>query len=91
MDGTVTTTTVHIPAGVSGEATAVENEDHSETVTVGSVSATIGAGGTATLSNGATVTTSTTANAAGSTGSGGLLNQNAIGYRRISWKELIRN
>jgi hypothetical protein len=27
----------------------------------------------------------------GSSTGGGLLNQNAIGYKRISWKELIRN
>lgn len=90
-DGTVTTITVHIPAGVSGSATVSANADGTVTVTVGGVSATVASGGSATLSNGATVSAKTTANTAGSSGSGGLLNQNAIGYRRIFWKELIRD
>ena len=90
-DGTVTTITVHIPAGVASTATASANADGTVTITVGGVSATIASGGSATLSNGATVSAATTANTAGSSGSGGLLNQNAIGYRRISWKELIRD
>ena len=89
-DGTLTTVNIHIPAG-TGTATTVVNADRSVTVTVGGVAATIASGNSVTLSNGATVSNATTANSSGSTSSGGLLNQNAIGYRRISWKELIRN
>lgn len=90
-DGTVTTITIHIPAGVSGTPTTVANADTTVTVTVGGVNATVASGGSTTLSNGATVRAATKANTAGSSGSGGLLNQNAIGYRRIFWKELIRD
>ena len=88
-DGTVTTVTINIPGGVM-PASAIVNSDKSIVVTVGGVSATIAAGSSGTV-NGAVVTNTTTANAAGASVSGGLLNQNAIGYRRISWKELHRN
>jgi hypothetical protein len=89
-DGTVTTITVNIPGGTV-TATAIVNSDRSVVVTVGGISATVAPGSSSTLSNGATISNSTTANTTGGSASGGLLNQNAIGYRRISWKELIRN
>lgn len=94
-DGTVTTVTTHIPAGVCGTVYHVVNAGGTITSTVTHTDSTIAtgtaaAGGSITLSDGTTVTNVTTANTAGSSGSGGLLNQNAIGYRRISWKELIK-
>jgi hypothetical protein len=91
-DGTVTTVTIHFPSGTYGAPpTAVVNSDRSVTVTINGVSVTVAAGSSSALNNGVTINNTTTANSGGSTTSGGLLNQNAIGYRRISWKELIKN
>lgn len=94
-NGTVTTITTHFPAGIGGTIHHVVNVDNTVTTTITqtdgtSATGTAAAGGSQTLSNGTTVTNITTANTGGSSGSGGLLNQNAIGYKRISWKELIR-
>jgi hypothetical protein len=89
-DGTVTTITFTLPSGVTG-ATAIINSDRSVVVTAGGVSTTIAVGSSATLSNGAIISNSTTANSAGGNASGGLLNQNAVGYKRVSWKELHRD
>lgn len=89
-DGTVTIVTVHVPAGASAaisadgaQITVTHANGSSETITPT-------AGVTTTLSDGTTIASSTIANSSGSSGTGGLLNQNAVGYRRISWKELIR-
>jgi hypothetical protein len=43
------------------------------------------------MSTGTVTSIKTTANSKSEDGNGGLYNQNAIGYKRISWKELIRN
>jgi hypothetical protein len=95
-NGTVTIITIHFPAGVGGTISHIINLDGSVTTTITHANGThatgtAAAGGTVVLSDGTTVSNNTTANTSGSTGSGGLLNQNAIGYRRISWKELIRD
>jgi len=95
-NGTVTTITTHFPAGISGTILHVVNADSSVTTTIThtdgtTATGTAAAGSPVTLSDGTVVTNTTTANTAGSSGSGGLLNQNAIGYKRISWKELIKN
>lgn len=94
-NGTVTTITTNFPGGVTGTITHVINSDGSITSTLitGGVTytGTASGGGSVAVGGGVTTSNSTTANTAGSTGSGGLLNQNALGYRRISWKELIRN
>ncbi|MDD2914480.1 MAG: PilC/PilY family type IV pilus protein [Gallionella sp.] len=95
-NGTVTTITIHFPAGINGTIANIINADSSVSTTITHADGTTAtgsaaAGGSVTLSNGVIVTNATTANTSGSSGSGGLLNQNAIGYRRISWKELIRN
>ncbi|OGS72450.1 MAG: hypothetical protein A2063_03045 [Gallionellales bacterium GWA2_60_142] len=95
-NGTVTTITTHFPAGINGTVVHVIDSATgavSTTVTHADGSTATGsatAGGSTTLGDGTSVTNSTTANTAGGSGSGGLLNQNSLGYRRISWKELIR-
>lgn len=93
-NGTTTTVTTHLPTGVTGTVSSVVNTDGTITTTYTingtSGTATAAAGVSVTLPNGATVSNNTNADYKGSTGYGGLLNQNAIGYRRIYWKELIR-
>lgn len=94
-DGSVTTITTHFPSGVGGTISHVINADRSVTTTIThtdgtTATGTAAAGSSVTLSDGTIVSNTTTANTAGSSQSGGLLDQNAIGYRRISWKELIR-
>jgi hypothetical protein len=92
-DGTVTTVTVHFPPNTYGNATptVTSGSNGSVNVTVNGTTTTVTAGSSTTLTNGVTISNSTTANSAGTSTSGGLLNQNATGYRRISWKELIKN
>jgi hypothetical protein len=95
-NGTVTTVSMHFPSGVTVTSyTNVVNADGSVTTTVvtslGTFTGSGTAGGQVALGGGITASNSTTANTSGGGASGGLLNQNAIGYRRISWKELIRD
>ena len=89
-DGSVTTITVNIPGGTT-PVTAIVNSNRSVVVTIGGIATTVAAGSSTTLANGAVISNITTANTAGTSTGGGLLNQNAVGYKRISWKELIRN
>ncbi len=93
---TVTTITTHFAAGISGAITNVINLDNSISTLISksdgtSLSGTAISGSFVTLSDGTTASNTTTANASSSNRSGGLLNQNAIGYKRIFWKELFRN
>lgn len=94
-DGTVTTVTIHSPSGVPTSYSSVVNADGTitTTVTTGGVTytGTAASGGSVALGGGITADNTTTANAAGGSGTGGILNENALGYKRISWKELIRN
>jgi hypothetical protein len=92
-DGTVTTVTVHFPPNTYNNITptVAAGSNGAVNVTVNGSTTAVAAGSSATLNSGVTITNSTTANPGGTTTSGGLLNQNAIGYRRISWKELIKN
>ncbi len=84
---TVTTTTTHYPAGTGGCSGGAGMPPGGATPPGG----TPWTSGSPLPAGGSVTTTTTTVNAAGSGGSGGLLNQNAVGYKRIFWKELIRN
>lgn len=98
VDGSTNIINMHTPGGVNNTIKSITvNADGSIAITITHASSgsdettTIAAGGSGTLSDGTSITNTKTTNAAGSSGTGGLLNQNAIGYRRISWKELIRD
>lgn len=93
-NGTVTTITTDIPAGVDGTISHVINADGTITTTIthadgSTATGTAAAGGSVTLSDGTVVSNVITADAAGGNLTGGLLNQNAVGFRRVFWKELI--
>ena len=94
-NGTVTIVTAHFAGGIGGSIASVVNANGTVTSTHthanGSVEvATAAAGASITFSDGVTASNSTHANTSGASSFGGLLNQNAIGYKRISWKELFR-
>lgn len=94
-DGTVTTITTNFPAGVGGTVHSVRNNDGTITTTItytngSTVSGTAAAGGSITLGTGIVVANTTIANIDSSGGRGSLLDQSQMGYKRISWKELLR-
>ncbi|MDD2685621.1 MAG: PilC/PilY family type IV pilus protein [Gallionella sp.] len=95
-DGSVTTVTTRIPAGVNGIVSSIRNADGSVTTTItltdgSSASGTASSGSSTTLGSGITSDNKTDANLDGSGSKGSLIDQSSIGYKRISWKELHRD
>ncbi|OFZ67860.1 MAG: hypothetical protein A2V79_00800 [Betaproteobacteria bacterium RBG_16_56_24] len=94
-DDTVTTITTDIPAGVNGTISHVINADGTITTTIthadgSTATGTAAAGGSVTLSDDTVVSNVTTVTTDNKIDDGGLLDERGTGYRRISWKELIR-
>lgn len=93
-DGTITTITIELLAEPSGTISYVFNEDGTATIIIpqasGSVTGDVAVGGSVTLIDGSTVQMDRTASQKMETVVGSELTENTIGYRRISWKELIK-